>query len=109
MSKAPARVGRFIVFATALFTVRATSTFLRILQSSSQRSRWVSTTRRLTGRLKVHLPEREIFRRRFHSSTRTSYVEVLVSRNREKPPAQSPAKIWKRSSSGSDRCVDGIQ
>ena len=48
MSKARAREGRFIAFATAHFIARETSIFLRILQLSSQRSKWASTTSRST-------------------------------------------------------------
>src|SRR5262249_13913581 len=92
MSKARVRDGRFIAFATARFFARAISIFLRILQSSSQRSKWVSITKRLAGLLKAHLPKRETSCR-FVSARTCQHVNLSASRNREKPPAQSPAKM----------------
>src|SRR5262245_32867469 len=93
MSKARVLDGRFIAFATVRFFARATSIFLRILQSSSQRSKWVSITRQLVGLLKTHLPKRETSCRFVSARTRASYVNVSASRNREKRPGQSPAKM----------------
>src|SRR5262245_7170267 len=94
MSKARVHDGRFIAFATVRFFARAISIFLRILQSSSQRSKWVSITRRSVGLLKkTRLPKRETSCRSVSARTRVSYVNVSASRNREKPPPQSPAKM----------------